>query len=67
MGRDYTKIMTEILISLKNLNDKARICEDTLIEVCAKMNKLEQANEKQDPSKHIVVLRVEDKKRKGEI
>jgi hypothetical protein len=56
--------MTEILLVLKNLNDKARRCEDTLIDILKTINQLE--NKPQPVQKHIVVLRKDDTKEKAE-
>lgn len=64
MSKDYTRTMTEILLVLKNLNDKARRCEDTLIDILKTINQLE--NKPQPVQKHIVVLRKDDTKEKGE-
>lgn len=64
MKTDYSRILSEMLITLKNLNDKARKCEDALFEISSKLTKMEQ--EKQAVTKHIVILRKEDKKTKGE-
>ena len=49
--------LSEILLVLNNINDNLRRCEERLC-------KLE--NEKSIPSKHIVILRKEDKKIKGD-
>ena len=64
MAKDYGKILAEILLVLRNINDKARESENTLFDICTRLNRLE--NEKNAPTKHIVVLKREDKKDKGE-
>jgi predicted DNA-binding protein YlxM (UPF0122 family) len=52
--------LSEVLVVLKNINDNIRRCEDNLFSICTKLNQME--NEKPTPTKHIVVLRKEDKK-----
>lgn len=59
MGKDYTRLLTELLIAVKNLNDKARQCEDTLFTICAKISQLE----KEKPTEQVVVLRIEDEQK----
>ena len=48
MGKDYTKVLTEILITLANINDKLRKIEDKL--------SVEKPNEPQ-VFKHIVAYK----------
>lgn len=48
MGKDYTKVLTEILITLANINDKLRKIEDKL--------SVEKPNEQQ-VFKHIVAYK----------
>jgi hypothetical protein len=64
MKPDYSRILTELLITLKNLNDKAKKCEYELFEISAKLSKMEE--QKPTATKHIVSLRIEDKLAKGD-
>lgn len=64
MSRDYTKLFSECLLVLKNINDNVRRCEDTLSRVCTKLNRIE--SEKINTTKHIVVLQREHKTEKGD-
>lgn len=54
--------LSEILLTLKNINDNIRRCEDTAFEICKKLNTME--DEKNNVSKHIVVIRKEENKQK---
>ena len=54
--------LSELLVVLKNINDNIRRCEDNLFSICTKLSKIE--NDKTTQTKHIVVLRKEDKKDK---
>lgn len=64
MSRDYTKLFSECLLVLKNINDNVRCCEDTLSHICTKLNRIE--SEKMNTAKHIVVLQGEHKTEKGD-
>ena len=52
--------LSEILLVLNNINDNIRRCENILFNVHEKLNQIK--DEKPTPTKHIVVLRKEDKK-----
>ena len=54
--------LSEILLTLKNINDNIRRCEDAVFEICKKLNAMEA--EKNNVSKHIVVIRKEENKQK---
>lgn len=59
MSKDYTKTMTEILITLKNLNDNVRNCEKSLITICNKLSQMEK--EKSNTTTHEIVIKKEIK------
>lgn len=59
MKQDYRKILSEILITLKNLNDNVRNCEKSLITICSKLGQMEK--EKGNTTTHEIVIKKEIK------
>lgn len=63
MAKDYTRVISEILITLKNLNDKIDRCEDNLFDIRKTLIRLEQCEK---INKHKVVLEIKNRNPNGD-
>ena len=61
MGKDYSRQIAEILLTLKNINDNLHKIEDDLFSVSKKMT--EQPPKGETTFKHLVVVKLPEKKK----
>ena len=62
MAKDYTKVFTEILITLKNINDKMRKVEDEMFDLNCKLTKQDEPK----VIKHLIVFKGNKGEKKNE-
>ena len=61
MGKDYSRQIAEILLTLKYMNDNLHKIEDDLFSVSQKMS--DQAPKDNTTFKHLVVIKLPEKKK----